>query len=105
MTEQALVAAPTVLAPKAEHLMGRLWRHRSGRLALLMLGALALVVVVGPILVRHNATSDLLYQNLAQALKLPSRERLLGTDQLGRDELVRLILGAKYTLFIGVGAV
>jgi ABC-type dipeptide/oligopeptide/nickel transport system permease subunit len=105
MTELAAVVAPPVLAPKAEHVMARLWRHRSGRLALLMLGGLALVVVVGPFLVRHNPTSDLLYQNLSQAIRLPSREHLLGTDQLGRDELVRLILGAKYTLLIGVGAV
>jgi len=105
MTEQAAVAATPVLAPKAEHIMARLWRHRSGRLALLMLGALALLIIVGPFLVRNNPTSDILYQNLAEALQLPSREHLLGTDQLGRDELVRLILGARYTLLIGIGAV
>jgi ABC-type dipeptide/oligopeptide/nickel transport system permease subunit len=109
MTEQAAVAdavaAGPVVAPKAEHIMSRLWRHRSGRLALLMLGLLALVVVVGPFLLRNNASSDIRYQNLAQALLLPSGQHLLGTDQLGRDELVRLVLGAKYTFLIGIGAV
>ena len=35
----------------------------------------------------------------------PSRERLLGVDDLGRDELSRLIYGARYSLLIGVVAV
>ena len=35
----------------------------------------------------------------------PSREHLLGTDDIGRDELSRLIYGARYSLLIGVVAV
>ena len=35
----------------------------------------------------------------------PSREHLLGVDDLGRDELSRLIYGARYSLLIGVVAV
>jgi peptide/nickel transport system permease protein len=34
-----------------------------------------------------------------------SREHLLGTDTLGRDEFSRIIYGARYTLFIAVVAV
>jgi peptide/nickel transport system permease protein len=32
----------------------------------------------------------------------PSREHLLGLDQLGRDELSRIIYGARYSLLIGI---
>jgi len=35
----------------------------------------------------------------------PSRDHLLGVDDLGRDELSRLIYGARYSLLIGVVAV
>ena len=32
----------------------------------------------------------------------PSRENLLGLDQLGRDELSRILYGARYSLLIGI---
>jgi peptide/nickel transport system permease protein len=35
----------------------------------------------------------------------PSHEHLLGTDQLGRDTLTRIIYGSRISLLIGVGAV
>lgn len=34
----------------------------------------------------------------------PSREHLLGTDQLGRDILSRILWGARLSLFLGIGA-
>ncbi len=35
----------------------------------------------------------------------PSREHLLGVDELGRDELSRLLYGARYSLLIGIVSV
>jgi peptide/nickel transport system permease protein len=35
----------------------------------------------------------------------PSREHLLGVDELGRDELTRIVFGARYSLLIGFVAV
>ncbi len=35
----------------------------------------------------------------------PSREHLLGVDELGRDELSRIIFGARYSLLIGLVSV
>lgn len=107
------VSAPGAVAPAAmvipptrtDHLMSRLWRHRSSRIALIMLALLMVVVVFAPWLVQGSPSSDTAYQDLSNALKPPSRQALLGTDQLGRSEAVRLVLGARYTLLIGVGAV
>ena len=42
--------------------------------------------------------------NLSQVLKSPSVQFLLGTDQLGRDVLSRLIYGARISMIIGLGA-
>jgi len=83
----------------------RLVRHRSAMIGLVVMGLWILIATVGPFLVRGNPSSAFGYQNLSQALLPPSRAHLLGTDQLGRDEAVRLIEGARYTLFISVVAV
>jgi peptide/nickel transport system permease protein len=42
--------------------------------------------------------------NMAQTLAKPSAEHWLGTDNLGRDVLSRLIYGARTSLIIAVGA-
>ncbi|MEO0278710.1 MAG: ABC transporter permease [candidate division WOR-3 bacterium] len=41
-------------------------------------------------------------QNLAEALKAPSKKHVLGTDALGRDILARIIYGARISLVTGV---
>jgi peptide/nickel transport system permease protein len=51
------------------------------------------------------APYDPVEQNLDAISQGPSREHLLGTDDIGRDELSRLIYGARYSLVIGVVAV
>ncbi len=47
---------------------------------------------------------DPLAQNLRMRLSPPSSENLLGTDELGRDLLSRLIHGARISLGIAIGA-
>jgi peptide/nickel transport system permease protein len=41
-------------------------------------------------------------QNLRNTLKQPSRMHLLGTDDLGRDELSRILYGARTSLAVGI---
>ena len=42
--------------------------------------------------------------NISQKLQKPSGEHILGTDELGRDILCRLVYGARVSLEVGVGA-
>lgn len=44
-------------------------------------------------------------QNLANALQFPNAEHWLGTDDLGRDVLSRIIYGTRVSLTVGVSAV
>src|SRR5437879_6044151 len=78
-----------------------LGRHRSSQAGLLMLGVMALVVAVATVSIKY----DPLQQNLNVALMSPSGAHFLGTDELGRDVLIRLVYGTRYTLFIGLAAV
>jgi len=73
---------------------------RLGIAALAVLGAIALLVVAGPLLwtIPPEATSP------AQGLAGPSAVHPLGTDELGRDVLSRLLHGGRVTLLVGVAA-
>ena len=84
--------------------MGRfLWRDKSGVIGLLMFLSVVFAAVFAPMI----APYDPLEQNLRDA-KLPpawyeegSVEHILGTDNLGRDLLSRLIYGARVSLTVG----
>lgn len=78
----------------------RLWRlPLTGWIGLVILMALGLSAVVGPWL-----TQDPYAQVLSRSLESPTRDHWLGTDQLGRDLLARLVLGARLSLLIGLGS-
>ncbi len=55
---------------------------------------------VGPLI--DHAQPDT--PNLLQILQPPSLQHLLGTDALGRDELIRLMVGGQVTLIVGFAA-
>ena len=65
----------------------------------LSVGLLPETVTLQPL---QLAPHDPIDQNLADRLHPPSREYPLGTDQLGRDILSRLMVGARISLSIGV---
>jgi peptide/nickel transport system permease protein len=65
---------------------------------LVLITLFALAAVSAPLLAPANP----LKQVLATRLKPPSAEHWLGTDQLGRDVLSRIIFGARISLLVGV---
>ena len=64
-----------------------------------------LVAIFAPLLAPYSPTAQDLSQIRPGTFPGPSREHLLGLDQLGRDELSRLIYGARYSLIIGIVSV
>lgn len=70
----------------------------AGLLALLILGALA---VFAPLITSYSPYA----QNLAGRLRPPSAAHWLGTDELGRDLLSRLLYGGRITLGMVVAVV
>lgn len=88
-----------------DHIVRRLLRHRSAQIGLVLLACYAMLIAVGPWLTRHDPSSSAIYQNLETSLQGSSAAHWLGTDQFGRDELVRIINGGRYTLFVGVSSV
>jgi peptide/nickel transport system permease protein len=79
----------------------RLRRHPSAIAGAAVLALYVITAVVGPLVIPFDPIRD----HLVDARLQPSVTHLLGTDQLGRDELARLAYGARYTLSIGFLAV
>ena len=86
--------------------VSRLRRDQKGRAGVVLLAVLVVVVFVGP----TALGADPLYQDLRGRLLPPlGLERSvpghpLGTDQLGRDMLARLLVGGQISLAIGLAA-
>jgi len=59
--------------------------------------AAALFAVSAGVIAPHNPVAQ-----IAQPLLPPGRAYLAGTDELGRDEMSRLIYGARVSLYVGV---
>ena len=70
---------------------------------LLLLAAIALACLVGPP-IGAALGLDLTRVDLLHRLASPSPTHPLGTDELGRDELLRLCAGGRVSLAIGIAA-
>jgi len=66
-----------------------------------LIGVLLLLAVLGPVI----APASPVDQRLDEGLRGPSWEHPLGQDRLGRDELSRLLAGARLSLGVGVSVV
>ena len=73
-------------------------REPLNALALTLIALFALGAIFAPLI----APYDPLAQDLASRLDQPSATHWLGTDQLGRDILSRLLYGSRISLVIGV---
>lgn len=76
-------------------------RSRSAVLGLILTSVFILVALLAPLIAPH----DPIFFDLGRQLEPPSPTYPLGTDELGRDILSRLLWGSRYTLLITIGAV
>ena len=85
---------PASVFPEARRAARRFGRSRTASAGACFLVALLGGAALAPIV----APWDPLKQNLSDALAAPSEHHLLGTDDLGRDVLSRLLYGARLSL-------
>jgi len=78
----------------------RFKRHRLAYWSLWVLALLALAVLLGP-LVYKVGINDV---DFKARLAAPSATHLMGTDDLGRDLLARMLYGGRISLAVGVAA-
>jgi peptide/nickel transport system permease protein len=104
MTTQSLADAARLLEPTAGALLRRrVFGHAGFMIGSVIILAILAAALLAPLLAPHDPYA----QNLAQRLITPvwdakgSWLHPLGTDQLGRDYLSRLIYGSRISLLIG----
>lgn len=102
MAEQSGISVLPDAQPKAgPGVIRRLLRSPSAMLGLGLVLLLVLAGVFAPLLTPY----DPVRQDLRSVLQPPSATHLLGTDNLGRDVLARILYGSRLTLVIGGFAV
>lgn len=79
----------------------RLTRRRTAILGLLILAGFAVATTLAPVLLPHDPNEA----DFERVLRRPSSAHPLGTDQLGRDLLTRVVYGVRVSFLIGVLAV
>jgi peptide/nickel transport system permease protein len=78
----------------------RFRRHKLAMIGLAMLTVFTLLAVFAPVVAPYGMDE----QDLFKIAEGPSSENWLGTDELGRDVLSRLIYGGRVSLLVGLGA-
>lgn len=104
-TAAAPVPAEARMRPARRLASSPVWRafrrSRAALVGLVLIGFFVVVALLAPIIAPHSPTAF----SLGEQLGPPSFAHPLGTDELGRDMLSRLIWGARITLLMTLGAV
>src|SRR5581483_5300145 len=79
-------------------------RFRQNKLAVMGFSLILLLAFIA-LLAPHLTSKNPFNQNLLERLQGPSRRHWMGTDDLGRDVLARLLLGTRISLSVGFVAV
>lgn len=77
----------------------RMRRNKLGILGFLIVGSLALVAIMAPLLAPADPEATSYY-----LLEAPGGRFLLGSDDVGRDLLTRLMFALRISLLVGLGA-
>lgn len=108
MMETTLAPASSRAARTAQTRVRGFWGEAWNRLrlnkaamsGLIIILALVALAILAPVLTPYDYANG----NLLAATQGPSRDHLLGTDELGRDIFTRLLYGARVSLTVAIAA-
>jgi len=82
----------------------QLWRNKTAVAGMIVIAIFVLTALLAPLLSPHDPIDAALYEQLKPPIwsEAGSTKNLLGTDDLGRDILSRLIYGARVSLLVAV---
>lgn len=76
------------------------FKNKLAVIGLIVFLALVLIAIVAPLLAPYDPAEI----DLFSVHEAPSEKHLLGTDELGRDVLTRLLYGSRITLIVGISS-
>jgi peptide/nickel transport system permease protein len=96
-------STPVNILLRDERLLRRLWRQlltdSAGFAGVVGLSLLLAFWIVGPLVVGHDPLAQ-----VSRPLSLPSWSHWLGTDEVGRDVLARVLAGTGPAIYTAIGA-
>ena len=101
MSSSVLTAAQPAALPPASSFFGRYRRNPTAMISAIVLLLIVLIAIFAPMLAPHDPARS----SLRNILKPPTWLHPLGTDDLGRDVLSRLIFASRLSLVASVQAV
>lgn len=87
----------------AQELWLRFLKNKTAVFGLVIFTIIVLVAVFAPWIADYEKV--VIKMNIAERLQHPSAAHWLGTDELGRDILARMVYGARVSLTIGISAI
>ncbi|PSN15489.1 peptide ABC transporter permease [filamentous cyanobacterium CCT1] len=100
MDTNAVAPRPLAAGSPKHRAWQRLWADRTAQLALVVLGLLMLAIALGPWLYGGSPSAI----DFSRAFQPPGAAHPLGTNDLGQDQLARLLLGGRISLAVGLAA-
>ena len=87
--------------------MSQLWRNKTAVAGMLIVSFFIITAIFAPLLSPHSPVETALYDQLKPPIwhEKGTWKNILGTDDLGRDILSRLIYGARVSLIVSVFSV
>ena len=87
--------------------LSQLWRNKTAILGLVIITGFILVAILAPVLSPHDPVATSLYDQLKPPVwhETGTWKNILGTDELGRDTLSRIIYGARVSLTVAIVSV
>lgn len=107
LAEELLSGRPYEQQGALRGVVGELWQDRAGFLGMAFLVLVVVFAIFAPLIAPHSPTA----QSLTNRLQPPawtdggSWTNVLGTDNLGRDVLSRIIHGSRISLLVGTSVV
>lgn len=86
-----------------QNIWNQLKKNKGAILGLIIISIIIILALLAPIIFSYE--NDVIKQDVVNRLKFSSPQHWLGTDELGRDILARLVYGARYSLAVGIVAV
>lgn len=85
------------------NIWNQLKKNKGAILGLVIISIIIILALLAPAI--FNYENEVIKQNIPIRLQPPSSQHWLGTDDLGRDVLARIVYGARYSLAVGLVAV
>jgi peptide/nickel transport system permease protein len=88
-------------------LIGEVWQDKASFFGLLVVSLVVLTAIFAPLIAPYSQTQQSLVNRLTPPFwyHAGSTDHLLGTDNLGRDILSRIIFGSRISLIVGISVV